>query len=189
MKKIILASGSPRRRELLKDAGFEFEIIKSNYREDMTLSMDPPELAKYLSRGKAQEVAQSVLEPALVIAADTFVVFKGKVIGKPVSKEDAKSTLSRLSGNRHSVITGFTILDTKTKEIYSEAVECTLFFKELSQKQIDEYVASGEPLDKAGSYAIQGGAKAFVDNIEGDTNSIIGLPMDALKKALKRFGA
>lgn len=188
MKKIILASGSPRRKELLKDAGFEFEIIKSNYLEDMTLPMDPPELAKHLSRGKAQEVAQNVLEPAIIIAADTFVVFKGKVIGKPISEEDAKNMLSQLSGNKHSVITGFTVLDTKTKEIYSEAVESSIVFKEISQKQIDDYVASGEPLEMAGSYAIQGVAGVFIERIEGERTGIIGLPMEALKKTLDRFG-
>lgn len=187
MKKLILASGSPRRKELLNKAGYEFDIIKSNYVEDMTLPLEPKDLAKFLSLGKARDVAQYVIENAVIIAADTFIIFNGKVLGKPVSEKDAQETLALLSGNTHSVITGFTLLDTKTKQMYQDAVESTISFRALSKSEINEYVATGEPMDKAGAYAIQEGASGFVEHIKGSQTNIIGLPMETLKPALENF--
>ena len=188
MRKLILASGSPRRIELLKEEGFEFDIIKSNYREDMTLPYPPKELAKFLSLGKAKDVAQCVFENAVILGADTFVVFKGKVLGKPTSKEKAIETLTHLSGHTHSVITGFTLFDTKTKDVYQEAVESEISFREITKEEIEAYVATGEPMDKAGSYAIQGGAEDFVEQVTGSRTNIIGLPVDEVIKALNEFG-
>jgi septum formation protein len=187
MRKIILASGSPRRRELLTEAGFEFDIIKSNYVEDMTLPMKPKDLAKHLSLGKAKDVLQYVFEPAVIVAADTFVVFHDSVLGKPKTTEDAVNMLRMLSGHTHSVITGFTLIDTKTKDTYQEAVESTITFRDLSEDEISSYVATGEPMDKAGAYAIQGGAKGFVKEVQGSITNIIGLPMDELLLALKTY--
>jgi septum formation protein len=188
MRKLILASGSPRRIELLKEEGFEFDIIKSNYLEDMTLPLPPKELAKKLSLGKVKDVAQYVFENAVILGADTFVVFKGKVLGKPTSQEHAREMLAQLGGHTHSVVTGFTLLDTKTKDIYQDAIESEIAFREISLKEIEVYVATGEPMDKAGSYAIQGGAKDFVEHVTGSLTNIIGLPMDEVVRALDGFG-
>lgn len=184
MKKIILASGSPRRRELLTDVGIKFDIDVSGYEEDMTLDLPPHDLAKHLSEGKARAVAGKYKD-AVIIAADTFVVFEGEILGKPHTKEKAEEMLKKLSGNIHSVVTGFTIIDTATDEIISEAHESKLYFREILPEEIDEYVASGEPLEMAGAYAIQGGAGKFVEKIEGDRMTIIGLPMKALIEKLK----
>lgn len=188
MRKLILASGSPRRIELLKEEGFEFDIIKSNYIEDMTLPMSPKELAKHLSLGKVKDVAQYVFENAVILGADTFVVFKGKVLGKPTSKEDAAEILSQLSAHTHSVVTGFTLFDTKTKDVYQQAIESEITFREISKEEIDAYIATGEPMDKAGAYAIQGGAKKFVEEVSGSITNIVGLPMDEVLTALDDFG-
>ena len=184
MKKIILASGSPRRKELLTEAGIKFDIDVSNYEEDMTLDLTPHELAKYLSAGKARAVAGKYKD-AVIIAADTFVVFQGEILGKPHTKENAEKMLKKLSGNTHSVVTGLTIIDTATGKTMSEAHESKLYFREILQEEIDEYIDSGEPLEMAGAYAIPGGAGKFVEKIEGDRSSIIGLPMKALIEKLK----
>ncbi len=186
MKKIILASGSPRRKELLADAGIKFDIDVSDYEEDMTLNLLPHELAKYLSKGKASAVADRHKE-AIIVAADTFVVLKGEILGKPHTKEKAKEMLEKLSGQIHSIVTGFTIIDTATGQTISEAQESKLYFREILLEEIDEYIASGEPLDKAGAYAVQGGAEKFVEKIEGDYSNIIGIPMKAFLEKLKLF--
>ena len=186
MKKIILASGSPRRKELLTDAGIKFDIDVSDYEEDMTLDLPPHELAKYLSLGKARAVAGKYKD-AVIVAADTFVVLKGEVLGKPHTKEKAKEMLEKLSGQTHSIVTGFTIIDAETGKTISEAQESKLYFREILPEEIDEYIASGEPLDKAGAYAVQGGGGKFVEKIEGDYSNIIGIPMKAFLERLRQF--
>jgi septum formation protein len=187
-KKIILASGSPRRKELLEKAGLVFDIVISDYEENMSLPLSPSELAKYLSRGKAEAVAQRV-ENAVIISADTFISHKGKIIGKPHVPEKAKEMLRNFSGKTHSVITGFTIHDTADKKTISRAVETKVFFRELTDEEIDGYVATGEPLDKAGAYAIQGGASGFIEKIEGDYDNVVGLPVgEVLKILFGEFG-
>ena len=186
MKKIILASGSPRRKELLTDAGIKFDIDVSDYKEDMTLDLPPHELAKYLSKGKADAVAGRH-KNAIIVAADTFVVLKGEVLGKPHTKEKAKEMLKKLSGQTHSIVTGFTIIDTATGKTISEAHESKLYFREILLEEINEYVASGEPLDKAGAYAVQGGGGKFVEKIEGDYSNIIGIPMKAFLEKLEKI--
>ena len=186
MKKIILASGSPRRKDLLTDAGIKFDIDVSDYEEDMTLDLSPRELAKHLSLGKASAVANRH-KNAIIVAADTFVVLKGEVLGKPHTKEKAKEMLKKLSGQIHSIITGFTIIDTETGKTISEAQESKLYFREILPEEIDEYVDSGEPLDKAGAYAVQGGGGKFVEKIEGDYTNIIGIPMKAFLEKFKKI--
>lgn len=187
MKKIILASSSPRRKDLLNQIGLSFEIDPSNYSEDMSLEMEPLELAKYLSLGKAKDVAQRHKD-SIVIGADTFCTLNGELLGKPGTAENSKKMLQKLSGNAHSVITGFTIIDTETNKQISKAVETKVYFKNLSEKEIDAYVATGEPLDKGGGYAIQGLASLFVKKIEGDYFNIVGLPILPLAEQLKFFG-
>jgi len=187
MKKIILASTSPRRKELLENAGLIFEVAPCDYEEDMTLDLMPDELAKFLSKGKAESVAKN-FEDAIIISADTFVSFQNKVIGKPHTEEKAKITLRTLSGNTHSVFTGFTIIDTKKEKSISKVVETKVTFKELSDEMIDDYIKNGNPLKYAGSYTLNDIADKFIERIEGDSSNIIGLPVDTVMETLKEFG-
>jgi septum formation protein len=186
-KKIILASGSPRRKELLEKAGIVFEVMKSEYEEDMTLSLEPKKLAEHLSLGKAEDVAKKITE-GIIISADTFISYEGKIMGKPHTPERAKEMLLSLSGRSHSVITGFTIIDVESGKNISRAVETLIFFKELTEKEIDVYVATGNPLDKAGAYAIQVIGEKWVEKIEGDFNNVVGLPLNDVLETLKDFG-
>lgn len=187
MKKIILASQSPRRRDLLKQIGLKFEIDPSNYEEDMTLKMEPNKLAEFLSLGKAKDVATRHKD-SIIISADTIVAVDEDVFGKPKTPEKAKYMLQKLSGRAHSVITGFTIIDTGANKQITRSVETKVYFKNLSEQEIDLYVATGEPLDKGGGYAIQGKAALFVEKIEGDYFNIVGLPILALTEELKNLG-
>lgn len=187
MKKIILASQSPRRKQLLEQIGLKFEIDPSNYEEDMTLKMTPTKLAEHLSLGKAEDVAKRHGD-SIIISADTIVAVNEEVFGKPKTPEKAKYMLRKLSGRVHSVITGFTIIDTETNKQIIKSVETKVYFKKLSEKEIDAYIATGEPLDKGGSYAIQGKAALFVKKIEGDYFNIVGLPILAITSELKNLG-
>ena len=187
MRKIILASESPRRKELLKRTGLSFEVAPSDLEEDLSLNLDPHELAKHISAEKAASVAGKYPD-AVIIAADTFIVLGDTVLGKPHTGEEAKRMLGALSGREHSVITGFTILDTSSNAKHTESVETRVWFRELSDGQIEAYVRTGEPLDKAGAYAIQGQGAALVEKIEGDYENVVGLPLSALRESLRRFG-
>jgi len=187
MKKIVLASASPGRKGLLEQIGLKFEVDPSNYQEDMTLDMEPNKLAEHLSLGKAEEVAKRHKD-AIIIAADTFCVLGKEILGKPGTKENAKAMLQKLSGKTHLVITGFTIMDTGTGKSVSKSVESKVFFANASEKDIDDYVAIGEPLTKAGAYAMQHRGGIFIEKIEGDYFNIVGLPMLPLVTELKNFG-
>ena len=187
MKAIILASASPRRKELLEQIGLSFMVEPSNYQESMSLELEPHELAKSLSLEKARLVARNHRN-ALVIAADTFIVFEGKILGKPRTETQAKAMLETINGKPHSAITGFTIIDTDSNKTVSRAVETRVHLRKLSSNEIDAYVTSKEPLDKAGAYAIQGLGSAIVERIEGDYSNVIGLPLSALTESLKEFG-
>lgn len=187
MKKIVLASASPRRKEILKNAGLIFEVDKSGCEEKITPGLRPQALARSLSRQKAESVAARH-KNALVIAADTFIVLKEKVLGKPHTEREAIRMLGTLSGKEHTVITGFTIVDTGSGKTISRSVKTRVHFRRLEPKDIESYVKSGEPLDKAGGYAIQGLGSALVRKIEGDFLNVVGLPLGALLKGLKEFG-
>lgn len=187
MRKIILASASPRRKEILRISGLRFNVRSSSYRENLGLSLKPRELARHLSRRKAEYVAPQY-KNALVIAADTFIVFRNSLLGKPRSSAEAVKMLQMLSGKIHSVITGFTIIDTGSRKIATKSMETRVFFRKLTKKEIQSYVRSGEPMDKAGAYAIQGLGAAFVEKIEGDYFNVMGLPLCALLQSLKAFG-
>jgi septum formation protein len=187
MKKIILASSSPRRKELLTQIGLKFEVVPSNYVEDTNSRQNPHELAKLISRNKALAIASSY-NNAIIIAADTFIVFDGNIMGKPCIKAHAREMLKKLSGKTHSVITGFTIMDTNSNKIVSKSIETKVQIRKLSLKEIDNYVKSKEPLDKAGAYAIQGLGSAFIEKIEGDYFNVMGLPLCILTQSLKEFG-
>ncbi len=187
MKKIILASASPRRKELLKQIGLEFEVDPSNCEEEMLSDIQPHELARSLSLQKASQVAGNHPN-AIIIAADTFIVFGDKLMGKAHTEAEASQMLTALNGNSHSVITGFTILDTAKNNTVSSSVETKVHFRKMSPGEIESYVASGEPLGKAGAYAIQGLGSVIVKEIEGDYSNVVGLPLTALAEALREFG-
>jgi nucleoside triphosphate pyrophosphatase len=186
-RKIILASASPRRREILALTGLDFQVDAGDYEETMDLPLEPHELARFLSRQKAEAVALKYGN-ALIIAADTFLLFEGGLLGKPRDERDAKRMLGRLNGRSHSVITGFTVLDTAKKQSFSDSVETKVYFRHLTAKEIFSYVKSGEPLDKAGAYGIQGLGALLVEKIEGDYFNVMGLPLGALARSLKKFG-
>ncbi|MDO8481627.1 MAG: Maf family protein [bacterium] len=186
MQKIILASSSPRRKELLEQAGIIFTVEHSDYEEDLDLKMRPRTLAKYLALGKARAIASRHKE-GIVIGADTIVVCDGRVIGKPVDARDARVILALLSGRGHEVITGFAIVDSKTKSFITRSVVTKVWFRKLASQEIDEYVKTGEPLEAAGAYRIQKGGARFVKRIEGDFSNIVGLHVKNLIRELGRF--
>lgn len=186
-KNIILASGSPRRKEILQLTGLKFEICESDYEEDLTLAFKPRKLARFLSREKAEAVARRHGN-SIIIAADTFIVFKDRLLGKPHTAPEAEKMLRMLSGRVHSVITGFTILDTGSAKMLSKSIETQVYFNKITSEEITAYVKTGEPLDKAGAYAIQGLGAVFVKKIDGDYFNVVGLPLYALTQGLKKFG-
>lgn len=187
MKQIILASASPRRKQLLAQIGITYTVAPSSIEEKMNARLQPKKQAEHLSLQKAKVVAKKY-KNAFILAADTLVVQGNDIIGKPSSLQDAKRILRKLSGRLHKVITGFTIIDTETHKIITKSEETTVFMKKLTDKEIAAYVATGEPLGKAGAYAAQERGALFIEKIEGDFFNIVGLPLFALAKALKKFG-
>lgn len=187
MKKIILASASLRRKEILELTDLQFRVEPSDYEETLDHAIKPHKLAKRLSLEKARAVAGKYKD-ALIIAADTFIVFKGKLSGKPHTSKEARKMLTMLNGKSHSVITGYTVLDTGTEKKITRSVETKVWLKKMTAQEIAAYVATKEPLDKAGAYAIQGRGAAIVKKIEGDYLSVVGLPLFDLADSLKKFG-
>ena len=186
-QKIILASTSPRRHGLAQEMGLEFEVVSSNYEEDMTLNLSPKELAKTLAYGKAIEVARKLNE-GVVIGIDTFIVFNGKKLGKPKTKEKAYKFLKSFSGNQLNVISGIALIDCKTKKEIKDCEVSKVKFKKMSDQEIKTYIQTGEPLDKAGAFAIQGLGSIFIDRISGSYTNIVGFPISCLYKNLKKLG-
>ncbi len=187
MKKIVLASASPRRKEILALSGLLFRVEPSDYEEILDNAIKPHNLAKRLSLKKARAVAGKYRD-ALIIAADTFIVFRGKLLGKPHTSKEARNMLAMLNGKSHSVITGYTILDTGTGKKITRSIETKVWFKKMSSQELDAYVATREPIGKAGAYAIQGRAAMIVKKIEGDYLNVVGLPLFNLADSLKKFG-
>ena len=187
MKPIVLASSSPRRREILEKTGLNFTVDTVELDERLENSLTPLKLVKKLSVKKAA-IAAARHPGSIVIAADTVGFLDGKILGKPRSEADARKMLSFMNGKCHKVVTGFTIVDTVSGKKTSSAVETSVYFRKLSRNEIDAYVRSGEPLDKAGAYAIQGLGALLVEKIEGDYFNVMGLPLSALAIALKKFG-
>lgn len=187
MKKIILASTSPRRKEILSKLGLPFEVQESNYEEDMTLDMSPEKLVEYLSVGKAKAVAEKN-QNAIVIAADTIVVYKHHILGKPITPERAKEMLEMLSGKQHEIMTGVTIIDTNSGKSRTFHDTIKTFMVNFSPELIDWYIKTGEPLDKAGAYALQEKGALLIEKIDGDLFGAIGLPLRRLVDELKDFG-
>jgi septum formation protein len=187
MRSVILASASPRRKTLLEQIGIKFAAQASNFVERIPSSAEPHGLSRRIALEKARIVAV-MHQDALVIAADTFIVLDNRIIGKPHIEEEARETLNALSGRAHSVITGFSIIDTGDGKVLTKSVETRVYIRNLAQNEIDAYMASGEPMGKAGSYAIQGLGATIVERIEGDYFNVVGLPLSALAEALKGFG-
>lgn len=184
--RIILASQSPRRRELLERMGItKFDIIPAKGEEIADPALSPQALVEALSRQKAAEVADQFPD-ALVIAADTVVAIDGKVLGKPNSPEHAIEMLTNLSGRAHHVYTGFTVRCGQT--IVTAHEDTTVKFRQLTAQEIASYVATGEPMDKAGSYGIQGFGCVLVSGIQGDYYNVVGLPVCRLFQVLEQFG-
>ena len=181
---LLLASSSPRRSELLTMAGYEFTVVPANVSETFLHGTPPMQIVEQLSTRKAQNVAK--LHPdATVLAADTVVVFKGRILGKPKDDEMAKAMLKLLSGNVYQVYTGYTVISGKK---FLCGHECTsVEFYALTQGEIDAYVATGEPSDKAGAYGIQGRGALFVKRINGDFYNIVGLPVAKIHRILEGF--
>ena len=179
MQKIILASGSPRRKEVLTNIGLDFTIAKSDYKEDMTLDMEPKKLAKYLSLGKAKDVAKNYTNH-IIIAADTFVTLNHHRLGKPTTDDVAKSTLQTISGQTINVITGYTIIDTADNKTITKSITTQAVMKKMTTVEIDAYIATGEPSDKAGAFGIQGHGALLVKEIHGDYYNVMGLPLFSL---------
>ena len=186
-KKIILASTSPRRHGLAQDMGLEFEISPSNYEEDMSLNLSPEELAKVLAFGKAKDVAESRKE-GIVIGIDTFIVFEGKKLGKPKSKEDAFNMLKSFSGKWQEVYSGVSVIDCETKKEINDCEITKVKFRELDDSEINKYVSTGEPMDKAGAYGIQGLGSILIERIEGCYFNIMGFPIYNVYKNLQKLG-
>ena len=185
--KIILASQSPRRKELLERMGIQdFETISPNVDESAFHGLPPEELVRRLSAEKAAAVAGKVGEDAIVIAADTVVALEGAVLGKPADELDAFKMLSALSGVRHQVYTGVTVCRGGEKQTAHEVTDVT--FRELSEREIEDYIATGEPMDKAGAYGIQGYGALLIQGISGDYYNVMGLPVCRLSGMLSRFG-
>jgi len=186
MVKIILASSSPRRAEILRKLGIKFEVREPIY-EPKLLEGTPEEMVKFAALEKARQVAGFYTE-GIVIAADTIVVVDGEILGKPRNKEEAKKFLRKLSGKVHKVYTGIAVIDVASgKEVVDVSIS-EVKFKELSEEEIEFYVKTGEPLDKAGAYAIQGIGAIFVEWIKGDFYGIVGLPINKLYNFLQKLG-
>ena len=182
---IILASQSPRRKELLERMGIRsFTVMDSGVDEHEEEPLPPEELVCRLSERKAEAVAQRAPAGAVVIAADTVVSLDGAILGKPADKLEAFRMLSTLSGARHQVHTGVTVMRDGEKQIEHETTDVT--FRELSEEEIEHYLATGEPMDKAGAYGIQGYGALLVERIEGDYYNVMGLPVCRLGQMLRR---
>ncbi len=189
MKRIILASSSPRRKELLQKAKIHFQVIPSLEQEEIT-GTNPAQIVEMLSWQKAAEVAGRTPGEVIVIGSDTLVAYKEKILGKPQDEEDAVRTLKMLQGKTHQVYTGVTIIvrseEDEVTKTFSKRTDVT--FYPVTEKEIRAYVATGDPMDKAGSYDIRGDFSVYVKEICGDYNTVVGLPVSALMWEMKQMG-
>ena len=185
MARFILASASPRRKELLQKAGYTFEIVVSDADESLPAGITPEKAVQLNAARKAQAVAET--NPgAVVLGCDTVVAIDGEILGKPGDEAEAKRMLRRLSGNTHTVYSGVCITDGKKETVFAVATDVT--FYSLSARTIDAYVATKEPMDKAGAYGIQGLGCVLVREIAGDYSNVVGLPLSESARALAAFG-
>lgn len=189
MREIILASASPRRKELLEQIGVPFQIRKSDVEEKITKTV-PAQIVEELSKHKALDVAQHI-ENGIVLGADTIVCIGEKIMGKPKDRENARNMLQELQGRPHSVFTGVTLIqkaEGRTDKIRSFSRETIVYVHAMREEEIEAYLDTGDAFDKAGSYGIQGPFAAYIDGIEGDYNNVVGLPVSAVYQELKAMG-
>ncbi|MFD1705578.1 Maf family protein [Siminovitchia sediminis] len=185
MANLILASSSPRRKELLEKLSVPFESYSPNIDESIESQLPPGDIVTTLAARKAKKAAR-LYPHSFVIGSDTIVVYRHKILGKPASRESAKKMLSELSGNTHSVYTGVAVIHDETIHTFYEKTD--VIFWELSDEDIEKYVNTGEPFDKAGAYGIQGQGGLLVKSIQGDYYSVVGLPIGRLLRVLKKMG-
>jgi septum formation protein len=186
--RLILASKSPRRNELLKQVGFDFEVIPSRVAEDFVQTESPKEHVIRLAEAKVRGVAGEHPD-CWVIAADTIVYINGSILGKPKDREEAVEMLRRLSGHEHWVVTGFSVCHLEKKKGDRETVQTAVKVKSLAPAELQWYVQTGEPFDKAGGYAIQGIGSFMIESIRGSYTNVVGLPVCELIQMLNRLGA
>jgi septum formation protein len=186
MKTVILASASPRRREILTQVGCKFTVVTSEVEEDNGRKLAPQELVMLHAQQKALDVARKSEKDAIVIGADTIVAFAGQVFGKPADEEEARAMLRQLSGKEHEVISGISVVCGEF--VQNDFVLTNVRMKSLSAAEIDRYIATGEPSDKAGAYAIQGYGALLVESIQGCYNNVVGLPVSRLALMLEKVG-
>lgn len=186
MKQIILASSSPRRKKLLEQLGISVKVVPSNIDEKLNPRLKAKSQAETLSLEKAQAVARNYKD-ALVLAADTIVYIGTEILGKPKDTDEAKRMLRKLSGKKHSVFTGFTVIHTETKKTITDSSETKVTFRKLSEQEIKNYVKKEHTLDKAGAYGVQGIGAVLVEKIEGDFFNVVGLPISKIMPILKKF--
>ena len=184
---VILASSSPRRIAILKDLGLKFQCVSPDTFQEVMTGASAECLVVHNALGKALLVAQQVAN-GLVIGCDTVIVLGDTILGKPHSAENAKEILHRLSGNIHWVVSGLALIDKKYNREWSSHAVTEVLFKKISDDEIDTYVATGEPLDKAGAYAIQEQGRKFVETIKGSETNIVGLPVELLKEGFRCLG-
>jgi len=186
--RLILASQSPRRYELLKQVGLDFEVVPSKVMEDFVQGESPREHVIRLAEAKARDVAGRYPD-RWVVAADTVVYIDGSILGKPKSREEAEEMLRRLSGQEHRVLTGFFVFRLEGGKSDKEAVQTAVRMKSLTSAEMEWYVKTGEPFDKAGGYAIQGIGSYMIQSIEGSYTNVVGLPLCEVIQTLTRLGA
>lgn len=185
--KLILASASPRRAQVLRDAGFVFQVISSALDETPLEGEPPQDLVRRLAESKAQLVAQRTVGPAFIIAADTLVVIDGRILGKPRDATEARDMLRQLAGRQHSVHTGLAVVRLPDETTRLELETTQVSFAPLSDDEIGVYISSGEPFDKAGAYAVQGRGGRFVTQIAGCYFNVVGLPLSRLYRILREM--
>jgi septum formation protein len=192
MLKLVLASQSPRRRELLTSAGYEFTVSLVKVSEIFDENLNPADVASHLATVKAQACVEQHKGlnsgEFLILGADTIVVDGDQILGKPRDAIEAGDFLSRLSGKSHRVITGLALLRGGQPKVWAGFDETVVTFRKLSAEEISAYIATGEPMDKAGAYGIQGAARAFVSSVSGSWSNVVGLPLERLERALVENG-
>ena len=185
---LVLASSSPRRRDLLEQAGYCFRVCAPDLEERARPGERPEETARRLALEKGQQVAPRAGPGACVLAADTIVVLDGQVLGKPRDCDDARRMLLRLAGRTHRVLTGYVLISSDDGHSERGLASSLVHMHEIAEAEARRYAETGEPLDKAGGYAVQGEAGRFVARIEGSRNNVIGLPVEEIAPLLERFG-
>jgi septum formation protein len=186
--RLVLASSSPRRAEILRQAEIPFEVVAPAVEEESRPGEPPVELVRRLAEEKARAAAVRVKGPALVVGADTLVLLDGKVYGKPATAEEAAAMFRHYSGREHEVVTGIAVLRLPEGTLRVEHETTRVTFASMSEEEIADYIASGEPFDKAGAYAIQGRGGRYVTRIEGCYFNVMGLPLERLYRILREMG-